>query len=233
MKDKQKYEINTEVKTLTGRTVKDGYVFSNTKGTVKSFNNKTNTYSVTVKYISGSTIDVDYKEEELILADLDTESTSKVVEESKKTIDRLNKHSKAVTIIGSAIVLALLVSAILVTIFDKDYTSMIITLIVMLVTVIAIGVVMLLIVTSNTKKCIPHSRKIENIILSEKEKELEQDKDNNIFADIQKLKALLDSGAITPKDYEEAKKELLKKLVNKDSIKWVFSFTIFEICQQN
>lgn len=215
MKNNQKYQVNVEVKTLTGRTIKDGYVFSNTKGTVKSFNDKTNTYSVTVKYINGSTIDADYKEDELILANLNTESTSKEIEESKAAINALNKRSKLITILGSAIVLAILVAAILLTIFNKDYKSLIISLIAMLTAVLIIGIIMVLMVSNITKKSIPLSRKIENIILSEKEKELEQDKDNGIFADIKKLKGLLDSSAITPKDYEEAKKELLKQIIKK------------------
>lgn len=165
----QKYEIGTKIITLEGKNIKEGYAFANSKGIIKSFNNKDNTYKVVIKTVDGADIEVEYKEEELVLENIPSTS-NEVFKTNSEKIVKLNKQNKLMTFIGCGIVLALLIAAIIIMFTVKDSRAMLAIFIVIMVVVLAIGVSLLLLTSKNTKLIYKLSKQMETAAISEKEK---------------------------------------------------------------
>lgn len=214
----QKYEIGTEVVCLTAKNIKEGYVFSESNGEIKSFNNKTNTYQVSVRMLNGEYLEVEYKEKELMLKTFDVESSDKTVEEAKANIIKLRKKMIIAGIGFSTAIILLIFAAILAAFLVNNEKLRIIFLIICLIAIIANGVFGVLFIKPINDEIVLNSRKLEAVALSEYEKTSKAQKEKNnsdaddVLIQIQRLKSLLDSRAITESEYEDAKKKLLKKL---------------------
>ena len=214
----QKYEIGTEVTCLAAKNIKEGYVFPDTDGEIKSFNNKTNSYMVSIKLINGESTEVEYKENELILKKLDVEESNDTVLTSRAKILKLQTKMRLILALFIGVILLLVAAAILIIFLIKDEKYRALVLGLLLALVIFIGVIGYRVVKPINAEVVLNSRKIEAVALAEYKKNLsdKKSKDKALYDDliiqIQRLKSLLDEKAITEQEYEEAKKKLLKKL---------------------
>lgn len=208
-----KYSDGTEVKTLVGKNIKDGLIFSDSKGIVKSFDNKKNTYRVSVTSINGDSLEGEYKEEELILADLSSVNFNDEVINARELNASLSKKNLIITSIGCVISIILVAIAIVCSIVLDNVTAQIIILAVALVLIIAMGAVMLVLTGKNTKLMKLSTKRIEKIALEEQAKsESERSSNNELFDKIDKLKTLYDSGRITEEEYKIEKHKILEEI---------------------
>lgn len=208
-----KYSDGTEVKTLVGKNIKDGLIFSDSKGVVKSFDNKKNTYKVSVTSINGDSLEGEYKEEELILADLSSVNFNDEVINARELNASLSKKNLIITSIGCVISIILVAIAIVCSIVLDNVTAQIIILAVTLVLIIAMGAVMLVLTGKNTKLMKLSTKRIEKIALEEQAKsESERSSNNELFDKIDKLKTLYDSGRITEEEYKIEKHKILEEI---------------------
>ena len=218
MEFEQKYDIGTEVICLVSKNIKEGYVFPDTEGEISSFNNKTNSYKVSIKLLNGEFTDVEYKEKELILKKLDVESSNETVEEAKKRIKKLRVKQKVVFGLFTGAILLLVVAALLVAFLIEREKLRNILLIICLALIVIDGLIGFLSLRPIGAEIILNSRKIEAVALAEYKKSTEEKKkqDNvqydDLLIQIQRLKGMLDQNIITESEYEDAKKKLLKKL---------------------
>ncbi len=214
----QKYDIGTEVISLVAKDIKEGYVFPDTEGEIKSFNNKTNTYSVAIKLINGESAEVEYREKDLILKKLDVVTSNETVVDARKTIKKLQRKCKLIIALFAVVIVLLVVAAIIATFVIKDGKMTAILLPLILAVIILLGVSCFLIIKPINEDIILNSRKIEAVALAEHKSAAKEKKNeisetyDELIIQIQRLKSLLDEKAITESEYNDAKKKLLKKL---------------------
>ena len=214
-KKEQKYENGVEVKTLVGKGIKDGYVFENSKGIVKSYSDTTFKYKVEVVTTSGGSVLAEYYESELMLANLSIDESNKRAEELKEII---KKNKRICTFIGISLMifsLLVIVTMILTTFFVKDQLAMILTISGCMIVLFAGAVVAMIFNIKVNKKAIAASRELETMFFQNSAEVLYQEENkekDNVLSQIDKLKELLDKGAISEMEYQEAKAELLKRL---------------------
>ena len=218
MEFEQKYDIGTEVICLVSKNIKEGYVFPDTEGEVTSFNNKTNTYKVSIKLINGENTEAEYKEKEIILKNLDVEDSNETVEEAKKRIKKLRVRQKVIFGLFTGAILLLVIAALLVAFLIEKEKLRNILLIVCLALILINGLLAFLSLRPVGNEIILNSRKIEAVALAEYKKSTEDKKKkdkvqyDDLLIQIQRLKGMLDQNIITESEYEDAKKKLLKKL---------------------
>ncbi|MCF0108301.1 MAG: SHOCT domain-containing protein [Bacilli bacterium] len=208
-----KYSIGTEIKTLKAKNIKDGLIMSDSKGVIESFDDKKNTYKVSVSLINGDKAEADYKEEELILADLSKVSFNEEVLQARELNKDLSKKNLIITSIGCGISILIVIAAVTSSLFIDAYNWQMAILATSLVLVIAIAVIMLVLTNKNTKTMHLLNKRIEKIAIEEQKlSESNRQEEEETFDKINKLKSLYDSGAITEKEYKARKKQLLDEI---------------------
>lgn len=208
-----RYEIGFEVKTLVAKNLKDGLILSNSSGKITGFDNKNNTYKVAVTAVNGDTYEGDFKENEIVLADLTKYDFDEEFEKTKAYNSQLNKRNLIITSIGCGVAVLVVAASIIGSLLVKEMNLQITILAIGLVLAICIGAVMLVLSLRISKQNKLTTKKLEQMVLLENATHAEKAKeDNEIFDKVTKIKNLYDSGVLTEEEYKAEKQKLLKEI---------------------
>lgn len=215
-KTEAKYQNGTDIVTLVGKSIKNGYVFANTKGTIKSYKSKTSSYNVTVNLVNDETKEVEYKETELMLADIYPQVRTQEVQETTTKINDLKKNMTTIVFIllGGAVVV--LLACLLLALNITNLNVRLGILIGSLVLLLALCILALYFSTKYEKQILSNKRKIEAISLLEQETNIKNNKVDakfqEVMAKLNKLKELKEAEEITDKEYETARKKIIRSI---------------------
>jgi len=213
---KRKYATGSEVTILKTHYIEDGLITNSSKGFITGYDSKTNKYIVSIPCFGGGSIEEKYDEYEIMLADLSMDDASTKAKELANDIKTLRKKNNAIGVVMLVVVATIMICLIAASMFcmlNGYYQVPMIVAPVGMILIVSTAIGLSAIRVKLNKQLVMKTRMLEEMKMqsmssnSGGSQELAEP-----LSEIERLKNLLDSGAITQQEYDEAKARLLRKL---------------------